>query len=313
MINDTSNILTKVTPFLHKSNCVKIFKTYPGAGTMLIKKYYTDIIEFKAAQSIFGWPIYLTHFYYFDGILIDTGPSHTASEVLNALRSLPIDKVLITHRHEDHTGNSALIKEALNIPVYAHQETIKVLENPPDIEIYRKIMWGNMRPAKALPVEAIIKSNRHEIQAIHTAGHSKDHMCYFEPENRLLFAGDFYLGENLNGFMVGENIVEHLEGLKRLISLQPKTLFCGLKGRLDNATERLSRKYDSWWELGCRVRDMHNAGATRRKILKEAFGGEIFFFYFSQSNWGRRYMLDTIMDNLSYFQPGNKKEFLPYD
>ena len=275
---------------------------------MLIKKNYKDLIEFKAAQTLFGWPIYTTHFYYFDGILIDTGPTHTADEVVKAVQSLPINKVIITHRHEDHTGNCALIKEYFNVPVYAHQETIKVLENPPDIEIYRKIMWGNMLPTSALPVEDIIKSNKYELQAIHTAGHSRDHMCYFEPENRFLFAGDFYLGENLNGFMVGENIVEHLEGLKRLISLKPQTLFCGLKGRLDNATERLKRKHEAWWKLCCKVRDMYNSGASRNKILREAFGGEILFFYFSQSNWGRRYMLDTIIDNLSYFQEDNNNK-----
>lgn len=279
---------------------------------MLTQKHFGEIIEFKTARTLFGKPLYPTHFYFFDGLLIDTGPPHTSSEVMETVTKLPIKKVIITHQHEDHTGNCAVLQEKLGLPLYAHPETIRALANPPAIQIYRKIMWGDQEAAVLRPVGNFVDTDSYRLKVIHTGGHSADHTCYYEPENGWLFTGDFYLGENLNVFMAGENIVEHLRGLQTLISLEPKIIFCGLKGKLDNAAERLQRKYNSWWELCCKVIAMHNAGASRRKILKDAFGGEIFFFYFSQSNWGRRYMLDTIIDNLAYFQPDKKKKFLPY-
>lgn len=278
---------------------------------MLIKNNYDNLIEFRAAQTIFGRPIYLTHFYFFDGLLIDTGPHHICEEVLEAVKMLPVEQVVITHRHEDHTGNCAVIKDELHVPIYAHTNAAAVLADPPPIEIYRKIMWGSILPVDILPVPDKVITNNFELQAIYTAGHSRDHMCYFEPENRLLFSGDFYLGESLNSFMVGENITEHLVGLQKIIALNPKTLFCGLKGKLDNATERLERKYESWYNLCFKVRDMYLNGASMKLILQEAFGGEILFFYFSQSNWGRRYMLESIINNLTFFQDKSIKESLP--
>lgn len=268
---------------------------------------YGKVVEFKAARTILGRPLYVTHFFYIDGILIDTGPPHVSSEVLNALKDFPVKKILITHQHEDHTGNCGMLKKELGVPIYAHPEAIRVLVNPPEIEIYRKIMWGELPRAKAMPLDDIISSDCYQLHAIHTGGHSIDHVCFFEPTNRWLFSGDLYLGENLTGFMVGENIVEHLTSLKKLVALKPSVLFCGLKGRLDNATERLASKYDSWWNLCCRVKNLYEAKATRQQILSEVFGGEILFYYFSQSNWGRRYMLDTIIDNIDYFENDQKK------
>jgi endoribonuclease LACTB2 len=268
---------------------------------MLKKTSYGEVIEFKTARTVFGRPIYLTHFFYLDGLLIDTGPPHTSSEVIAAIKDLPVNRVLITHQHEDHTGNCYLIEKELGIPVLAHPETIRVIKAPPKIEIYRKIMWGNLPPAEAVPVGSTVSTGRYRIEVIHTGGHSIDHTCYYEPQNGWLFSGDLYLGENLTGFMVGENIAEHLTSLQNIIALKPKILFCGLKGRLEDAEERLARKYDCWWQIGCRVKELYTANVPRKQIISEVFGGEVLFFYFSQSNWGRRYMLDSIIENLDYF------------
>ncbi|MDW7739846.1 MAG: MBL fold metallo-hydrolase [Bacillota bacterium] len=276
---------------------------------MLIIKEYGDIVEFKAARTIMGKPVYFSYFYYIDGILIDTGPSHVAREVLKALKNLKLNKVIITHQHEDHTGNCALLHQELGVPIYAHPETIKVLNDPPPIQIYRKVMWGNLPRATARPLEKEFRTDKYLLNTVNTPGHSLDHTCFFEPDNRWLFCGDLYLGENLTGFMEGEDIVDHLKSLLKTINLKPDILFCGLKGYLENATERLIRKYHSWLEICYRVIGLYEQGKTRRYILNEVFGREILFYYFSQSNWGRRYMVDSIINNRDYFK-SQKKESL---
>ena len=273
---------------------------------MLKIKHYDDVVEFKAAKTILGRPIYKTHFYYLDGLLIDTGPHHIADEIIAALKNYPPDKVVITHQHEDHTGNCRRIQEEFGTPIFARPEAATVLANPPEIEIYRKIMWGNAPAVKTTTIDNYVETGNYKLEAIHTGGHSCDHTCYFEPQNRWLFAGDFYLGENLNGFMIGENIVEHLTGLKKIIELEPDVIFCGLKGRLTDGKERLLRKYHSWWNLCCKVKTLYEEGKTRKEILSEVFRGEIFFYYFSQNNWGRRFMLDTILDNLDFFDENKR-------
>jgi len=278
---------------------------------MLIKTYYEDVLQFKAARTILNRPIYYSHFFFVDGLLIDSGLPHISSEIITALRVLPVKKVAITHQHEDHAGNCSLIQKELGIPVYAHPDTKSIIANPPAIQIYRKIMWGKMPRTEASPLKNILDTENYRFQVIHTPGHSADHVSFFEPKKKWLFCGDLYIGENLTSFMAGENIVEHLTSLQKLIFLKPKILFCGLKGRLEDAEERLIRKYNNWWSIGRMVRKLFMAGLSRKQILAEIFGGEDLFYYFSQSNWGRRFMLESIIENISYFETETKNESFP--
>ncbi len=276
---------------------------------MLIRTSYGEITEFKAARTILGRPLYLAHFFFLKGLLIDTGPQCISQEIMSALKEYCIEKVVITHQHEDHTGNCSLIQKEFGVPIYAHPETIRFLASPTkNIQIYRKVMWGNAPCAEAKPLGNYISSGDYRLDVIHTGGHSKDHVCFFEPQNRWLFAGDIYLGEKLTSFMVGEDIVEHLTALQKLISLEPKYLFCGLKGRLKDGKQRLVNKYNSWWNLCCRVKELYAAGKSRSEIMADVFDGETLFYYFSQSNWGRRHMLDSIIYNLDFFETRQKKE-----
>ncbi len=268
---------------------------------MLKKTVCGDVIQFKVARTVLGRPIYPNYFYYLDGLLIDSGPPHVASEVIGAVQALPIEKVVVTHQHEDHTGNCALINERLHIPVYAPPGTLQAMKNPPGIRLYRKVMWGDLPPASGKPLPAVINTCNYRLEVIETPGHSTDHVCFFEPQNKWLFSGDLYLGDQVTGFMAGENIADHLESLRKVIALKPEVLFCGLKGRLENATERLSRKYNYWWDLGVKIKTLYEQNISRKAIMREALGGEVLFYYLSQLNWGRKHLLDSVFDNLDYF------------
>jgi len=269
---------------------------------MLKTNDYGEVVEFKTSRTVFGRPLYLAHFFLLDGLLIDTGPIHTAKEIQNTLKTMPIKQVAITHHHEDHTGNSRFFEQELKIPVYAHPDTLKIMKNPPKIPIYRHVIWGAQPPADGLPLGPKLTTEKFELNVIQTPGHSTDHVSYFEPINRWLFCGDLFLGEKLTGFMIGENIADHFQSLASVITLKPEVLFCGLKGRIENACERLISKYEQWWDIGLKVKELHEAGISRKKIIKIVFGGELYFHYISQSNWGRRYMVDTIIENLTIFE-----------
>ena len=91
---------------------------------MLIKTDYGEIVEFKTSRTAFGRPLFLAHFFLLDGLLIDTGPAHTAIEVKQALINAPVNQVAITHQHEDHTGNCSFFEQELKIPIYAHPDTL---------------------------------------------------------------------------------------------------------------------------------------------------------------------------------------------
>jgi glyoxylase-like metal-dependent hydrolase (beta-lactamase superfamily II) len=195
-----------------------------------------------------------------------------------------------------------MLQEKLDLPIFAHPLTLKVMSDPPALQCYRRFMWGHAPSAAGKPLPGLIRTPRFRFQVIHTPGHSPDHVSLFEPEQKWLFCGDLYLGEKLNGFMQGEDIAAHLDSLKKVIRLGPQTLFCSLKGKVENAAARLADKYSYWWDLGCTVRDLHGRGASPRQILRKLFHDEILFYYLSARNWGRRYLVESLINNREIFQ-----------
>lgn len=263
---------------------------------------HEEVLEIKVSRTILGRAVYYNSFFFVDGMLIDTGPAHLSREAAAALRTLPVEKAVITHRHEDHTGNCRMVQEKLNIPVFGHPLTLKAMSAPPAIQRYRKFLWGEAPPATAgIPLPESITTPRFKFKVIHTPGHSPDHVSFFEPERKWLFCGDLYLGERLNGFMQGEDIAAHLDSLKKVIRLQPRTLFCGLKGKVENAVERLSDKYSYWWDLGCQARTLYESGASPHQIRRKLLGGEVTLYYLSQRNWGRRHLVESLIAHRAVF------------
>jgi hypothetical protein len=53
---------------------------------MLIKTNHGEVIEFRAARPLLGRPLYNTHFFLLDGLLVDTGPHNIAAEIRPLLR-----------------------------------------------------------------------------------------------------------------------------------------------------------------------------------------------------------------------------------
>jgi len=74
--------------------------------------------------------------------MIDTGQSHMAKEVLNIARQSGLKQVFLTHHHEDHSGNAAIIQKTLDANVYGHGLTAEKLKAPYPILPYQKYVWG---------------------------------------------------------------------------------------------------------------------------------------------------------------------------
>jgi glyoxylase-like metal-dependent hydrolase (beta-lactamase superfamily II) len=59
------------------------------------------------------------------------------------IRSRGVERVLISHHHEDHAGNAnRIISELPDVAVYAAPETIHYLSKGFEIQLYRRIFWG---------------------------------------------------------------------------------------------------------------------------------------------------------------------------
>ena len=121
-----------------------------------------------------------TSAYLVDGLLIDSGPPAGTDEFKQFITSLPpqqaVEKVIITHWHEDHAGGARFLSEELGIPVYIHKKGIDKVQKGFSYPDYRVFAWGApFEPAPAvLPLEVnslTTKSGKYTFELLHLPGH----------------------------------------------------------------------------------------------------------------------------------------------
>ena len=114
--------------------------------------------------------------------LIDPGPALSShiEAVLHALRGETIEHILITHTHPDHWPATESIQRATGARTYGF--------GPGRVAGYGSIYDQPMRDGD------VLDGHGWQIEAVHTPGHTSDHLCFSFSEERVLFSGDHVMG-----------------------------------------------------------------------------------------------------------------------
>jgi glyoxylase-like metal-dependent hydrolase (beta-lactamase superfamily II) len=135
--------------------------------------------------------------------VIDPGPDDQSHlEALDRrLAGATVGVVLVTHAHPDHLP----LAERFASPHHA-----SVLRYP------------ELGDGDAVNVGTL------KLTALHTPGHSADHLCFFIPGDAALFTGDLVLGRGSSMVTYPEgDVAAYLRSLDRLAGLKPRILFPG--------------------------------------------------------------------------------------
>lgn len=152
------------------------------------------------------------HLYLLDGgseaALIDAGSGFDIDAILRQIEASGIDRarlryLLLTHAHFDHAGGAAELAEQLHLHVIAGAETAQRLHNADEEATgLQQARALGLYPAHALlhpcNVDTVvadgdtIQIGDTRLTALHTPGHSGDHISYLADTNAgaTLFAGD---------------------------------------------------------------------------------------------------------------------------
>ena len=208
------------------------------------------------------------HFYYLDGILIDTGQYHMQRHALEATSDLPIHQILLTHHHEDHSGNAAAFYSQTGAPVRGHALTAAKMQKGYPILPYQHLIWGRAKPVQVASIPEAITSDQYVLTPVETPGHSKDHLVFLEKNRGWLFSGDLFIGEKIKFFRSDEDIAAQIQSLKKVLALDFDALFCAHNPCPRKGKNPLARKLDFLLSLQSKVLVLHQQGYPAREIIR---------------------------------------------
>lgn len=215
--------------------------------------------------------------------LIETGTAAGTPRLLEALRGLRIDYVFITHIHLDHAGGAGHVALAHPEALFVvHPRGLPHLVDPTRLVAGVRAASPTLTPlyGEPLPVdgdrvvacadgESFPLGPDIDLVAIDTPGHAPHHVCFFEPTNGILFAGDA-VGHHDVTVDLPLTVPPRFDpaasraSLVRLLALHPRTLAFTHFGLADDARALLTaypRHVDEW---------LARVDALRRRLDPEA-------------------------------------------
>jgi len=148
-------------------------------------------------------------------VVIDPGPDddvHLAA-IDRALKGSTVSVVLVTHSHPDHL---------------------------PLAERFASKHKASVRRFPELADGDVVRAGNVNITALHTPGHSADHVAFWMPADRALFTGDLVLGRGSSMVTYPEgNVAAYIRSLTRLVALNPAILFPGHWDPVTDAVAKL--------------------------------------------------------------------------
>ncbi|MGD2105138.1 MAG: MBL fold metallo-hydrolase [Anaerolineae bacterium] len=254
------------------------------------------ITRIHLARTLLGRPLRTVDAYLVDDLLIESGPPATASGMVDWCRGRDIRLVINTHHHEDHSGGDHALHASLGLPVAVPAAALPVLGRVPRLEWYRRFVWGQPDDIDAQPLGHVVETPNYRFVVIPTPGHSPDHVCFFEPEQRWLFTGDLYIHERARYLRADENAHEILTSLRRVRTLRPQLLVCSHAGFVEDGCRALERKIADWEKLMEKARSLHDRGVSIEDITKALLGREGLAAYASRGHFSKRNLIAALLD-----------------
>jgi glyoxylase-like metal-dependent hydrolase (beta-lactamase superfamily II)/8-oxo-dGTP pyrophosphatase MutT (NUDIX family) len=157
--------------------------------------------------------------------LIDPGPPDADEQqrlfgaLDDALSDRRLAGIILTHHHPDHIGAAATCSERYRAPILAHEQAARLLSGK--VHVDRQLRDGDQIDLGPAPDGV----GRWHLEAVFTPGHAPDHLVFWEPRYRLLFAGDMV--STLSSIIIAPpqgDLAVYLDSLRRLRGLPARLL-----------------------------------------------------------------------------------------
>lgn len=154
--------------------------------------------------------------------LVDTGSDGSliaeVEKIYTGVGKKPVDRVILTHDHFDHSGGLPSINKKYKPEVYAFS-------------------GDHMKYSRLTDGQSIRMGDR-DFEVVHTPGHSSDSICLYCKAERVLFSGDTSIQIKSTG---GTYERAFADALERLAALKVETIYPGHGNPINGNAEEVIR------------------------------------------------------------------------
>jgi len=227
------------------------------------------------------------------------------SDIRNILAGRSPEIIFLTHAHWDHCGAVSAIKKAFpSIKVAASQQSADILKKKSAVDIITKLNADEIAttaqecdpelltsdPFEPFEIDIILKDgdivdigDTLKVEVIATPGHTRDHLSYYIPSKKILFACeaagafDSPEGDVLVEFVSGYE--PYLSSLKRISTIPVDILFQGhrivFKGK-EEAEKFLKRSLEATLFFKTRIDELLSENGDDIDIVANKIKTEIY-------------------------------------
>lgn len=206
---------------------------------MLSLEEYDHVLSISMSQRFLGREVSRTYVYLVDGLLIDTGLPKLGAGLVEVFAGREIRLIINTYDNLESMGNNALLQRTFSIPIRAHKEAIERIKYPGREGFVKRFLWGQPLGSKVSKLKSIIRFKDYHFRVIDTPGIGAGHICLFEPERGWLFTGRLLADNDIKRC---QDLRELGRDFKRLLSLQPRMVFCASNGVLEDGLSVMESK-----------------------------------------------------------------------
>jgi glyoxylase-like metal-dependent hydrolase (beta-lactamase superfamily II) len=220
----------------------------------------------KTAAEQNGSAIMFAYAFLIDDCLFDVGCPNAIEEIREFAGKNEVNRVYITHSHEDHAGCCKVFEGKASI--YASELTQKIIRNPPPYGEFFNFVWGQPEPVSnlsSMPSKFSIGDLAFEVVPI--PGHTMEMVGFYEPVKKWFFSADAVpMPSKKKIAMIDENIPQMVATMEKLLTMDIEILLDSHLGPIQSPKEHIQKRIDYIKDAQHRALELYQTGKTVDEI-----------------------------------------------